>query len=213
MDLEEDEEDVIRTVQRWIREEETLLCECWVEVSENNEIGADRSDDSFWWQLQKISTKLHIMDRTKNMITCEWNRINGDCQKFNAIYKHLERKSRENEAKHIDIAKIKFIAASNGRKFLLEHVWRVLENNPKWDAMDPLDSDDHTEYSASLSEDLRRKIQAAESVYESKKAKELAYMKCKELEFLMIDTEGLPECKVAIIRKKQEAIMAKYNQE
>ncbi|GJX05776.1 hypothetical protein Tco_0193708 [Tanacetum coccineum] len=43
----------------------------------------------------------------------------------------------------------------------------------------------------------------AESAYEAKKAKELAYMECKELEFLMIDTDGLPERKAAIIRKKE----------
>nr|GFB45611.1 hypothetical protein [Tanacetum cinerariifolium] len=67
--------------------------------------------------------------------------------------------------------------------------------------------------SESLSEDFRRKIQASESTYEAKKAKELAYMECKELEFLMIDTDGLPENKAAIIRKKQEKIMAKYNKE
>nr|GFB38766.1 hypothetical protein [Tanacetum cinerariifolium] len=53
-----------------------------------------------------------------------------------------------------------------------------------------------------------RKIVAVESAYEAKKAKELAYMECKELEFLLIDTEGLPECKTAIVRKKLEAIMA-----
>ncbi|GJU88927.1 hypothetical protein Tco_1301350 [Tanacetum coccineum] len=41
--------------------------------------------------------------------------------------------------------------------------------------------------SESLYEDLRRKLQAVESAYEVKKEKELAYMKCKELEFLMID--------------------------
>ncbi|GJS97696.1 hypothetical protein Tco_0804664 [Tanacetum coccineum] len=44
--------------------------------------------------------------------------------------------------------------------------------------------------SESLSEDLRRKLQATESAYEEKKEKELAYMECKELEFLMIDAEG-----------------------
>ncbi|GKA34041.1 hypothetical protein Tco_0720470 [Tanacetum coccineum] len=56
--------------------------------------------------------------------------------------------------------------------------------------------------SKSLSKDSRRKIQASESAYEAKKAKELAYMECKELKFLMIDTDGLSEHKAAIIRKK-----------
>ncbi|GJY81092.1 hypothetical protein Tco_0493843 [Tanacetum coccineum] len=67
--------------------------------------------------------------------------------------------------------------------------------------------------SESLSEDFRCKIVASKFAYEAKKAKELAYMECKELEFLLIDAEGLLERKATIVRKKQEAIMAKYNQE
>ncbi|GJT82992.1 hypothetical protein Tco_1057334 [Tanacetum coccineum] len=65
----------------------------------------------------------------------------------------------------------------------------------------------------SLSLDFRGKIVAAESAYEAKKAKKLAIPECKELEFLLIDTEELPERKAALIIKKQESIMAKYNQE
>ncbi|GJS13608.1 abscisic aldehyde oxidase 3 [Tanacetum coccineum] len=37
-----------------------------------------------------------------------------------------------------------------------------------------------------------RKIVAAESAYEAKKTKEVAIMECKELEFLLIDTDELP---------------------
>ncbi|GJZ13759.1 hypothetical protein Tco_0548989, partial [Tanacetum coccineum] len=50
-----------------------------------------------------------------------------------------------------------------------------------------------------------------EVAYEAKKAKELAIMESKELEFLLVDTEGFPERKAALIRKKQESIIAKYN--
>ncbi|GJY72784.1 hypothetical protein Tco_0477215 [Tanacetum coccineum] len=56
--------------------------------------------------------------------------------------------------------------------------------------------------SESLSEDLRGKMQAASSAYEAKKEKELTYMECKELEFLTIDADALPEPKATIIRKK-----------
>ncbi|GJT30393.1 hypothetical protein Tco_0910668 [Tanacetum coccineum] len=44
-------------------------------------------------------------------------RINGDCQKFNAIYKHLQRKSGENEADHIEATKESLIRDNN--KFIL----------------------------------------------------------------------------------------------
>nr|GEY66577.1 hypothetical protein [Tanacetum cinerariifolium] len=52
--------------------------------------------------------------------------VNGDCQKFNAIYKHLECESGENEANHIETAKINFAAQQpKGRKFMLDHTWCI----------------------------------------------------------------------------------------
>ncbi|GJZ14770.1 hypothetical protein Tco_0550447, partial [Tanacetum coccineum] len=121
-------DDPIWTVQLWTREEETLLCECWVEVSENNGIRADRSDDSFWWQITDDFNKAtHLGDRSEHMTMGKWARINGYFQKFNAIYKHLQRKSGENEVDHIDTTKINFSAVSNGKELLLEHAIKSLK--------------------------------------------------------------------------------------
>nr|GEY71901.1 hypothetical protein [Tanacetum cinerariifolium]GEY76370.1 hypothetical protein [Tanacetum cinerariifolium] len=44
--------------------------------------------------------------------------------------------------------------------------------------------------SDSLSEDLRRKLQAASYAYKAKKEQELAYTECKELDFLMVDPDS-----------------------
>ncbi|GKC54000.1 hypothetical protein Tco_1089575 [Tanacetum coccineum] len=51
----EDEKDVVMTTiaptqtsVRWTRDEEKLLCEVWVEVSENNDIRNDRNEECFW---------------------------------------------------------------------------------------------------------------------------------------------------------------------
>ncbi|GKB17577.1 hypothetical protein Tco_0851500 [Tanacetum coccineum] len=78
----------------------------------------------------------------------------------------------------------------------------------KWDALKPLDTDDHTEIfwpDDYLSEDLMRKLQATSSTYEAKKEKELAYTECKELEFLMIDPIRCRNLKQALseINKKK----------
>ena len=64
-----------------------------------------------------------------------------------------------------------------------------------------------------VSEDLRRKLQAEASAYEAKKAKEMAMIEFKEMEFLTIDTDSLPEPKASIIRSRQEKIIAKYTQQ
>nr|GEZ69854.1 RNA-directed DNA polymerase, eukaryota [Tanacetum cinerariifolium] len=104
VDENEEEEEPIRQCARWTREEEILLTECWIETSENGQIGADRSEDS-------------------------------------------------------------------------------------------------------------HKLQAGTSAYEAKKAKEMAMIEFKEMEFLTIDAESLSEPKASIIRNRQEKIIAKYIQQ
>nr|GEY40148.1 hypothetical protein [Tanacetum cinerariifolium] len=61
--------------------------------------------------------------------------------------------------------------------------------------------------------DLRHKLQAGTSAYEAKKAKEMAMIEFKEMEFLTIDAESLSEPKASIIRNRQEKIIAKYTQQ
>ncbi|GKD61942.1 hypothetical protein Tco_1299451 [Tanacetum coccineum] len=64
--------------------------------------------------------------------------------------------------------------------------------------------------SSLVSQDYRRKCDAAERAYEAKREKELAMMQCRELEFLVLDPSSLPPAKRAIIEKKQAKIMRKY---
>nr|GEV34827.1 glutathione S-transferase T3-like [Tanacetum cinerariifolium] len=146
-DEDEDEEEHTRQCARWIRGEEILLTECWIETSENGQIEVDRTDDSFWGQIMDdFKNRTTQGYHTKHMLTGKWSKINGDCQKFNAIYKHIKRKSKENEADHIKAAKITFAAQQpKGRKFQLEHAWRILKGHSKWDSLQPLYTKDHTE--------------------------------------------------------------------
>ncbi|GJY71481.1 ribonuclease H-like domain-containing protein [Tanacetum coccineum] len=111
LDEDDEEEEQNRQCSRWTGEEEILLCQCWIENSENNDIGADQSEDSFWGQIMQ-----------------DFN--NGTYQ-----------------------------GSSGGSA------------------------------SESISEDLRRKLQATSTAYETKKEKELEYTECKKLEFLMIDLQ------------------------
>nr|GEX32323.1 hypothetical protein [Tanacetum cinerariifolium] len=64
--------------------------------------------------------------------------------------------------------------------------------------------------SSLVSQDYRRKCDAAERAYGAKREKELAMMQCIELKFLMLDPSSLPRAKRAIIEKKQVEIMRKY---
>nr|GFC42811.1 hypothetical protein [Tanacetum cinerariifolium] len=65
--------------------------------------------------------------------------------------------------------------------------------------------------SSLVSQDYRRKCDAAERTYEAKREKELAMIQCRELKFLMLDPSSLPPAKRAITEKKQAEIMRKYS--
>nr|GEX26907.1 zinc finger, CCHC-type [Tanacetum cinerariifolium] len=63
-------------------EEEKLLCETWIEVSESNAIGADRNLDTFCWQVTHTFNKAtRIFNCTKDMIT----EITASTQRSHAI--------------------------------------------------------------------------------------------------------------------------------
>ncbi|GJZ48719.1 hypothetical protein Tco_0602551 [Tanacetum coccineum] len=178
--------------------------------------------------------------------------MHGDCQRFNAIYKHLTRKSRGSDADLVENAKTSYIKRCD-KKIQYDHVWNILKNYPKWNAAGPIDEDNlqvlfgpdpierpagkqrapkkqksvgmssvggstggstggsqSESISSLVSQDYRRKCDAAERGYEAKREKELAMMQCRELEFLMLDPSSFSLAKRVIIEKKQAEIMRKY---
>ncbi|GJS16419.1 hypothetical protein Tco_0410891 [Tanacetum coccineum] len=64
--------------------------------------------------------------------------------------------------------------------------------------------------SSLVSQDYRRKCDAAERAYEAQREKDLAIKKCEEMRFLMIDTSNFPPHKRAFIERQQAQIMRKY---
>ena len=61
-----------------------------------------------------------------------------------------------------------------------------------------------------LNEELLLKIRAGKEMYQSRKAKTESETELKEMEFLTIRTDDLPEPNKSIIRRKQAQIAAKY---
>ncbi|GJT01280.1 zinc finger, CCHC-type containing protein [Tanacetum coccineum] len=194
VDLDEDDEDdemaSRRSITRWSNNEEILLSESWIEHSQDANIGKDQHEDIYWNLIMSdFNSRTTTPPRTKNMMTEKWTRMHGDCQRFNGIYKHLNRKSGESDADFVENAKTAYIdryaGGSTGRS-------------------------QSESVSSLVSQDYRRKCDAAEKEYEAKREKELAIMQCKKLEFLMIDPSSLPAAKRAIIERKQAEIMRKY---
>ncbi|GKD19082.1 hypothetical protein Tco_1208240 [Tanacetum coccineum] len=148
----EDEEDVVMTTTaptqtsvRWTRDEEKLLCEVWVEVSENNDIGNDRNEECFWGQIHDDFNKSTNEFMYQVLDNGEWNRDAPDCQKFTLLQGITRKKSGENDGDVLEAAKAEYSACNKGKKFAYEYGWRVLKKHPKWDVADHFDSDDHME--------------------------------------------------------------------
>lgn len=77
----------------------------------------------FWNQVVDMFNNQSDGDnRNQNIVTGKWKRLNNECQKFNAIYKHLHRTSGENDSDHFKNAKIIFEQRFGGRSFQYVHV-------------------------------------------------------------------------------------------
>ncbi|GJY85284.1 hypothetical protein Tco_0499310 [Tanacetum coccineum] len=86
----------------------------------------------------------------------------------------------------------------------------LLNSNPQQYPSPPNPSNPSTPSSQNLNSSSQPIIDAkCEAAYEAKIKKELGFLECRELEFLMIDLESLPPQKAAYIRRKQEEIMKK----
>ncbi|GKA96763.1 hypothetical protein Tco_0818858 [Tanacetum coccineum] len=136
---------------------------------------------------------------------------------FNAIYKHLTRKSGESDADLVENAKTSYLQRYDNLQDLFSPNPRECSAD-KQRASKKQKSVDTSSTGGSqsesvlglLSQDYRRKCEAAERAYDAKRDKELAMMQCRELEFLMLDPSSLPPVKRAIIEKKQAEIMSRY---
>ncbi|GKB47149.1 hypothetical protein Tco_0897902 [Tanacetum coccineum] len=53
LDEDNEEEEQSRQYSCWTCEEEILICHCWIETSENNNIQNDRNEDSFWGKIMQ----------------------------------------------------------------------------------------------------------------------------------------------------------------
>ncbi|GJW53280.1 hypothetical protein Tco_0097365 [Tanacetum coccineum] len=147
--LDEDDDDDVqekRANTRWNRDEEILLAETWVEHSQNASIRKDQSDDVFWNMIMSdFNKRTNNPPRTKNMMMGKWSRMHGDCQRLNSIYKHLTRKSGENDSDHVENAKTSYMERYGNKRFQYVHAWDILKNYPKWDAAEPIDEDNLVE--------------------------------------------------------------------
>nr|GEZ86927.1 hypothetical protein [Tanacetum cinerariifolium]GEZ86928.1 hypothetical protein [Tanacetum cinerariifolium]GEZ91219.1 hypothetical protein [Tanacetum cinerariifolium] len=171
---DEEEEEQTRQCARWTRDEEILLTQCWIETSENGQIKADRTEDSFGDILWMISTVVQLKVIVPDI----------------CLRKPLDKED------HTDIfgPDVRPRPAGKTRP----------AKKTKSETMESSGQSALGSISDSVSEDLRRKLQARTSAYEAKKQNEIAIVEFKEMEFLTIHPDTLPEPKASIFRKKKK---------
>ncbi|GJT36926.1 hypothetical protein Tco_0936791 [Tanacetum coccineum] len=78
-----------RVRNAWTQDEESLLTECFIQVSEDPKIGCDQKRDTFWYKIQNVynkeAKKKGFTERTKNMLTGKWTPMNTAVLKFNQL--------------------------------------------------------------------------------------------------------------------------------
>ncbi|GKA42145.1 glutathione S-transferase T3-like protein [Tanacetum coccineum] len=211
---------------RWNDKEEILLAEAWIEHSQDNNIGKDQRDEIYW---NKIIEDFHDRTigpvRTKNMLTGKWTRMHGDCQRFNAYYKQANRKSGENEADLIETVKTVYLEQDVTEPIDGDNLQEVFgpdkrerpagkqragKKQKSVETSGSTGGSQSESVSSLVSQDYKRKCDAAKRAYEAQREKDLAIKKCEDMRFLMIDTSNLPPHKRAFIERQQAEIMRKY---
>ncbi|GJS95730.1 hypothetical protein Tco_0802698 [Tanacetum coccineum] len=124
---------------RWTSDEETLLAECFVAVSEDRNVGRSQPRDTLWFRVLNEFNRNFFQQHTKDMLSSKWSTLNHHCQKFNAIYKRRIRlkKSGENEVDLMKQARGIYQDKNKNSSFNHEKAWAVLRKHAKWDAPDP----------------------------------------------------------------------------
>ncbi|GJZ18798.1 kinase-like domain-containing protein [Tanacetum coccineum] len=197
------------TTLRWSSDEEALLAECFVAVSEDRNVGRSQAKDTFWIRVMHEFNRKNFQKRTKDMLTSKWTTLNHHCQKFNAIYKrcHRLKKSGESEVDLMGRARGMYQDENKNSSFNHEKAWAILRQHAKWDAPEvaPVDliEDEPDDFHAT----------AAEKAFEESKDKDETIKSLEELRFLALSTKDLSDDDAYWIERKKAQIKAKLRAE
>nr|GEV01054.1 endopeptidase, NLPC/P60 domain, LRAT-like domain protein [Tanacetum cinerariifolium] len=136
------------------------------------------------------------------MLSSKWNKLNHNCQKFNAIYKRCSRltKSGESELDVMKRARMTYHDENRNTPFTQEDAWELLRGHAKWDAYPPapVDLTEDEDIPALvkpireiMTKELRLKREAAEAAFEVAKEKDRMVIRLEEMKFLAISTKDL----------------------
>ncbi|GKB35941.1 hypothetical protein Tco_0880883 [Tanacetum coccineum] len=85
----------------WNQDEELLLAECYIQISEDPNVGSEQKNEMLWYKvLDKYNEHAKINKfpiRTKNMLTGKWTPMNREVGRFNSLVNETKVLSGEND--------------------------------------------------------------------------------------------------------------------
>ncbi|GJW14071.1 hypothetical protein Tco_0018204, partial [Tanacetum coccineum] len=116
----------------WTQNEELLLAESFIQISEDPKTGCDKQKDTFWYKILDVyntKAKRHgFIERTKNMLTGKWTPMNASIQKFNQLVAETLALSGENDEDWITMVEILY-KTHVGTEFKHKSAWLFLKAN------------------------------------------------------------------------------------
>lgn len=123
---------------RWLFEEDELLISTWLNIRMDPIGGNDQKMVSFWKRLAKLyeENRTGGITRTWRQLKQRWHRMIREVKKFIECYKKAARESWSDmdEKEIIGEAHRLYRSQNDGRRFVFEHSWMLLKDEPKWKA-------------------------------------------------------------------------------
>ncbi|GKC12256.1 ATP-dependent Clp protease proteolytic subunit 3, chloroplastic [Tanacetum coccineum] len=115
----------------WSQDEELILAESFIQISEDPKTGKD----TFWYKILEVhnaeAKRRGYMERTKNMLTGKWTPMNASVQKFNQLVSETLAHSGENDEDWMTRVEILY-KTHTGYDFKHKSAWLFLEGKHKW---------------------------------------------------------------------------------
>ncbi|GJS77625.1 hypothetical protein Tco_0727506 [Tanacetum coccineum] len=225
-----------RARNMWTQDEELLLAESFIQISEDPKIGCDQQKYTFWYKILDVyNTKAKrrgFIERTKNMLTEKWTPMNASVQKFNQLVSETLAHSRENDEDWITRQKWTNPESTNARR----NHFRVTDYEPEHFGDDALHRPPglqqiaksqrsgsnstassgsnpmmHQEFMKEQYELVRKaKMQVIEQECEEQRQLIHAQRIAEEMRVLQIDTRGMDPADAVIINSQKARIRAAY---
>ncbi|GJV19608.1 hypothetical protein Tco_1368628 [Tanacetum coccineum] len=124
---------------RWTSDEETLLAECFVAVSEDRNVGRSQPRDTLWFRVLNEFNRKKNSKTYQGYVVKQMEYVEPSLPKVqrNLQTVHSVEKSGENEVDLMKRARGIYQDENKNSSFNHEKAWAVLRKHAKWDAPDP----------------------------------------------------------------------------